>query len=197
MATKNMTTPKREQGRIWFKLRGAIVAPLYLIALFYPNGLVQRSWLTYFIGNITFLSGVFIRIWSEMHIHYRLKGHKVLALTGPYSFVRNPLYIGNTLLLTAIPILTGLMWFVPVTIAGCLSNYSLSVKYEEPHLIKKYGEPYVQYLKNTPRWIPKLKNQTQEARADASEYILPSIKAEIHTLLLLVPIIIMQLWRRK
>jgi protein-S-isoprenylcysteine O-methyltransferase Ste14 len=192
-----MKTTKQEPGRIWFKLRGAILAPLYLFALIYQKGLVYRSGLTYSIGIVTFLSGVFIRIWSEMHIHYRLKGHKVLALTGPYSYVRNPLYIGNTLLLTAIPVLTGLLWFVPVMIASCLSNYSLSVKYEEPHLIKKYGEPYIQYLQNTPRWIPNLKNQTQEAKADASEYILPSIKAEVHTLLLLVPVIIMQVWRRK
>ncbi len=27
-----------------------------------------------------------------MHLHYRLKTHKIITLTGPYRYVRNPIY---------------------------------------------------------------------------------------------------------
>jgi len=187
----------REPGRIWFKLRGIMAAPLFLLSLYIKRGRVNIAWITFPAGIITFLMGVFIRTWSEMHIRYRLKGHKVLATTGPYAYMRNPLYVGNTLILTGIPMLMGLLWFVPLTVISSLINYSLSIRYEEPHLVKKYGEPYIKYLETTPRWIPKIWPSTMQTKEDLKDLIIPSIKSEAHTLLLLIPVIIVKLWNKR
>ncbi|MGI6398332.1 MAG: methyltransferase family protein [Desulfomonilia bacterium] len=89
-----------------------------------------------------------------MHLHYRLKVHKTLTLTGPYLYVRNPIYIGNTLILAGITVLAGLLWFVPVMVIACGFTYHMTVLYEEGHLTRKYGQGYVEFLERIPRWLP-------------------------------------------
>jgi protein-S-isoprenylcysteine O-methyltransferase Ste14 len=37
-----------------------------------------------------------------------------------------------------------------------IGNHILFIKYEEPDLIKRFGEDYQVYMKNVPRWLPRL-----------------------------------------
>ncbi|MEA2101787.1 MAG: isoprenylcysteine carboxylmethyltransferase family protein [Thermodesulfobacteriota bacterium] len=142
-----------ETRKIWYKLRGALIVPLYLIAVFYDQGDVCNPWMILPLGTALFGAGWFLRIYAQMHLHYRLKAHKTLTMTGPYVHVRNP--IGNTLILVGINVLSGLLWFVPIMILGCAFTYHMTVLYEEGHLIEKYGEPYKAFIASIPRWIPR------------------------------------------
>ena len=62
------------------------------------------------------LVGIALRIWAQQHLRYRLKVHKQLTTTGPYEFVRNPLYIGNAIMCVGATIASELLWMIPITI---------------------------------------------------------------------------------
>jgi hypothetical protein len=125
-----------------------------------------------------------------MHLHYRLKIHKVLTATGPYVYVRNPAYIGNTIMLTGAATMSELLWFVPVMLVYCAVVYSVVVRYEESHLLAKYGNAYADYAARVPRWIPRRISADASEIVDARRFLLPSIRAETPSLLLLLPFII-------
>ena len=80
-----------------------------------------------------------------------------LVAYGVYRHVRNPmisgvfcLLIGETMLLGSIPLF---YWFV----LFCLVNLVYIPLFEEPSLARRFGEDYVRYKRNVPRWIPRLK----------------------------------------
>ena len=177
----------REPGWIWYKLRGALIVPVYLFAMVF-TWYEHESWIIYPLGGALFTAGWILRVWSQMHLHYRLKVHKVLTRTGPYAYVRNPIYIGNTLILIGVTVLSEMLWLTPIMLACCALTYTLVVRYEERHLTGKYGEPYVEYLQSVPRWMPRLiKFHPGASLRDLGDFLMPSIKAEVHMFLLLIP----------
>jgi len=182
-----------ERNRIWYKLRGILIAPVYLLSIFCTY-LETEHWLVLAFGLVSFLAGFFLRVWSQMHLHYRLKEHKILTSTGPYACVRNPIYIGNTLILTGTTLLSELLWLAPIMIATCMITYSLVVRYEESHLTEKYGTPYLEYLKRVPRWFPSFAREAGSAKRVQWEFLIPSIWAEAHIILLLIPPLLKELF---
>ncbi len=97
------------------------------------------------------LLGLGIRAWAAGH----LKKNQSLAVSGPYAFVRNPLYIGSLLgglgfgiasnqsFVLASIVLVFLLWFLPV------------VGEEEDH-IRKILPGYREYEARVPRFVPSL-----------------------------------------
>ena len=173
----------------WFyKKRGILVSPPLLFTLFCFFNEIENDYLIWPIGIVTFLLGVFIRMWAQEHIHYRLnlKGH--LTTTGPYAFLRNPIYVGNTLICVSATILSEILWLVPVTIIWCGIVYSFVVRYEEQHLLELYGEQYYKYMSTVPRWIPRFLN-FENLNFFKNDYFRASLAAEIHCLLILLPFI--------
>ncbi len=138
-----------------FKLRGVVMAPPIIFAVLCTWKETEVDWVIFPLGGFLFFAGWFLRIWSQMHLHYRLKVHKVLTETGPYVYVRNPIYIGNTLMLVGVVITSGLLWFAPVMLVYCMVVYSIVVRFEESHLLAKFGDHYAEFLKKVPRWLPK------------------------------------------
>ena len=181
------------ESKVWFKLRGLLILPLYLFAIFCDWGDVERPWVIFPLGGVLFAFGLFLRIWAQVHLHYRLRIHKVLTTTGPYVYVRNPIYIANTIILVAISVLSGLLWFAPIMFFGCAVTYSLVVRYEEAHLTEKYGDPYVKFLSRVPRWLPRFDRTAKSPNQDFRRFIYPSVRAEMYIFLMLVPLIAKEL----
>jgi protein-S-isoprenylcysteine O-methyltransferase Ste14 len=81
---------------------------------------------------------------------------KKLIIAGMYRFVRNPMIIGVIIVLIgeSIAILSFdiLIW---AAIFFIINNIYFQI-YEEPDLLKKFGDEYWEYKKNVPRWIPRL-----------------------------------------
>jgi len=173
------------KDRIWYKLRGVLIAPVYLFSFFCIYRETEH-WSSLVLGLTLFVAGLSLRVWAQMHLHYRLNLKKTLTTTGPYSFVRNPIYIGNTLILTGTTFLSELFWLVPAMLVTCLVTYALTVRYEESHLRSKYGAPYVEYLHQVNRWVPSFNGQKDTDKYWQWKFFLPSIRAEVHILMLLI-----------
>jgi protein-S-isoprenylcysteine O-methyltransferase Ste14 len=77
----------------------------------------------------------------------------VLVKSGIYKYIRHPLYC--SLLLFG----TGIMLKcpeIPQTIFGCINLIAIyfTARIEEKEMISRFGEPYLQYMKETKMFIP-------------------------------------------
>jgi protein-S-isoprenylcysteine O-methyltransferase Ste14 len=176
-----------------FKLRGMVMVPPIIFAVLCTRSEIENAPLNFSVGGAFFIAGWLLRIWSQMHLHYRLKIQKALTCTGPYIYVRNPIYIGNTLMLVGTVIMSELLWFTPAILLYCMVVYSIVVRYEELHLLAKYGSEYTDYTSKVPRWIPNPLKRSASAIFNVRQFLFPSILAEIPSLLLLLPFIVKDL----
>ncbi|MCX6004525.1 MAG: isoprenylcysteine carboxylmethyltransferase family protein [Chloroflexi bacterium] len=82
---------------------------------------------------------------------------KKLVAIGPYRYVRNPMISGVLMALLGEAVVVGsaliFIWFV----CFFLINNIYFLFSEEPGLEKRFGEEYLLYKKNVPRWIPRFK----------------------------------------
>lgn len=146
----------------------------------------EQDWLVFPVGCAVFLAGLLVRVWAQTHLHHRLKVEMNLTTTGPYRYMRNPLYIGNTLLLVGLCVLMRLPWMVPVALVYCALVYTLVVRDEEGRLESEYGAHYEEYKRQVPRWMPRALPKATPLNPPAIAFLGASIKAEAHNLLLLV-----------
>ena len=107
-----------------------------------------------------FFIALFLIGWSVFNF-FKAKGTPVpfnpppkLVTTGPYAYTRNPMLTGVFSLLFGFGVLFGsvflLFVFTPLFI---LVNFWELKSIEEPELEKRLGEEYIEYLKNTPRFL--------------------------------------------
>jgi protein-S-isoprenylcysteine O-methyltransferase Ste14 len=177
--------------RIAYRFRTFLPAPLFIFAFFCSWCETEWDWVIWPLGVSIFILGLLLRIWSQQHLRYRLKVKKILATTGPYSFVRNPMYFGNILICLGLVVTSELLWFVPITFFYLSVIYSLVIRYEETHLAEKYGEPYRKYMSEVPRWFPRAIRFNN--LGIKNEYFSASIITEFPTIFALFPFAIKDL----
>ena len=97
--------------------------------------------------------GEMIRIWASGFIE---KKGKLFASSGPYAYVRNPLYVGNFLLGLGVAVVMGRIWILAAYVVGFIVLYSGTIREEEKELRERFGAPYAKYLKEVPRFIPRI-----------------------------------------
>ena len=79
-----------------------------------------------------------------------------LVVKGPYRHVRNPMISSVFSMLAAEAILLG-TWPVVAWYALVLVGNAIYMPlWEEPRLEKRFGEDYLRYKRDVPRWIPRL-----------------------------------------
>ncbi|MGH9863929.1 MAG: methyltransferase family protein [Candidatus Acidiferrales bacterium] len=76
--------------------------------------------------------------------------------TGPYRYVRNPMYIGGFCLLLGLGLYLRSPAIALMVIAIILACHLLVIFYEEPTLKRKFGAPYQAYCATVGRWLPRL-----------------------------------------
>lgn len=138
----------------WFKPRFAIIYPFgFLVMLFcWLDAASLRS------GVGFIIAGVLLRLWSN---GYAIKNDK-LTTSGPYAFVRNPLYLGTFLI--ALGCLMALKstpsqfeWIGGgLFLLGLALMYRRTIKLEEGMLLARYKDAYVDYCRHIPAMIPCL-----------------------------------------
>jgi len=81
------------------------------------------------------------------------KGSAHLVTGGPFAVTRNPIYVGNTLLLIGIGLIFGIAWLLPLTLLAAFATQKLAIEPEERHLEARFGKAYRDYRKRVRRWI--------------------------------------------
>jgi protein-S-isoprenylcysteine O-methyltransferase Ste14 len=75
--------------------------------------------------------------------------------SGPYRYVRNPMYVGAILLLIGAGFVVLSPSIVLLAFAFWGLTHILVLVYEEPVLAAKFGDAYAQYKAEVNRWLPR------------------------------------------
>lgn len=168
-----------------FRFRGVLAACPLIVAAVTFRMETERHRLLWSAALALVGLGIALRTWAQQHLHHRLSVPLQLTRTGPYALIRNPLYVGNTLICVGATFASELLWMVPVAFLWCLVLYALVVRYEESVLLARYGDDYRRFADLVPRWIPR--KLTWRNAAFVNEYLWPSLRVEMRSLLVLVP----------
>jgi len=79
---------------------------------------------------------------------------KEFVVKGPYKLIRNPMALGGTILLIGESLLYYSVSLFIITVLYTVILYFNAKFIEEPELIKRFGKPYEDYLKQVPRFSP-------------------------------------------
>ncbi len=156
-------------GRTLFKVRSYTPIPIIAVMLFCSRGEWENSLLTWSCGLLLLACGECLRLWSLRYMgkfsRTRKKKVRMLVTVGPYSFVRNPLYWGNLLILSGFAVMSELMWLIPVVIIFFFVQYQCIVLWEEECLREFFPAEAEAYFHAVPRWLPtwrELRNRVQQ-----------------------------------
>ena len=105
------------------------------------------------IGFALVLIGGFGRIWASLYI----EGNKIgkIISKGPYSMMRNPLYIFSLILLVGYCFAIQSIIVASASIILFALIYMPTVYNEEKRLLSVHSKKYQEYYDRTPRFIPK------------------------------------------
>jgi len=141
------------------------IAYLFLITIV---GTPVAFW--YWVGLPFAVLGMLVRTWASGHV----KKDKVLATTGPYAYVRHPLYVGNHLIGFGMALASGLWWALPGWILLGLYYYPSTIRHEDAVLHRLFGKSWEAWRARTMALIPRL---TPYERGQGSEWsFLQSLK---------------------
>lgn len=98
-----------------------------------------------------------LRIWAVGYAGSatRTRGDNVPALvhSGPYRFVRNPLYIANILMYTLAGVAFGFIYLsIAIFLYSCI-QYTFIVRFEESILVGIFKDQYERFKLTVPRWF--------------------------------------------
>lgn len=104
------------------------------------------------VGGLIAVVGVLIRAWAAGHIRKNAQ----LAISGPYSHTRNPLYFGSFLLGLGFTVAAANVWLVLLFAAWFFGIYLSVMKTEAADVSKLFPDDYEDYAANVPLFLPRL-----------------------------------------
>lgn len=107
--------------------------------------------ITLAIGGSIALIGLAIRAWASGHI----RKASVLAVTGPYAYARNPLYLGSLVLGIGFSVATGVWLLAIIFFLLFIGIYLPVMRVETEDIRRIFGEDFDEYEGNVPLLIPR------------------------------------------
>ena len=135
---------------MWRKIT-AKTLPVYALA-------IALIWLarpvfgSFMAGLIVVLAGEAIRIWAAGHLY---KNERVTT-SGPYAYVKNPLYLGTLLIMTGLCVMASNYVLLVIGLAVFAAYYApFKQRRESDRLRERFGESWVRYDREVPGYLPR------------------------------------------
>ena len=116
-----------------------------------------------FVGGIALIAGglallletnrLFVHLGQGTLAPWAPPSHLVIA--GPYRYTRNPIILGVLIIILGESVLFPSIGIFLLFFAIFVGNHVYFARSEEPGLVKRFGEEYLEYVSNVPRWIPR------------------------------------------
>ncbi|MEO8480827.1 MAG: isoprenylcysteine carboxylmethyltransferase family protein [Acidobacteriota bacterium] len=115
--------------------------PLGFLCAAVALALVRPSWATWPVGAAVAAMGECLRLWAAGHID---KGREITR-SGPYRFLRHPLYVGSTLIGLGFALASGsvIVWALTTVYLGV--TLAAAVRTEERTLDERFDGAYSEY----------------------------------------------------
>ena len=103
-------------------------------------------------GGVVILAGLLVRGWAAGV----LEKDRELAVSGPYAFTRNPLYLGSFVIGVGAAVAGGRIWIGVVFLGFFIWAYRGPMAREGARLEERFGEAYRRYRGAVPAFLPRL-----------------------------------------
>ncbi len=144
---------------IFFKYRGITPLPFVILLIVQSDmtrwgvvsGLVLAA-----IGELIRISGVRV---AGGRTRTRKVGARKLCTGGIFSYVRNPLYLGNVIIYLGFALFAGGPWvfyLMFIALIYFVFQYGMIISLEEKTLVDLFGKDYQEFKKSVPRLFPRL-----------------------------------------
>jgi protein-S-isoprenylcysteine O-methyltransferase Ste14 len=151
-----------DAGNFWFHWRNFLF-PVAFLLVFLPGPRLFASPLTAAIAGFLVAGlGQVVRA-ATIGFKYVIRGGRNrrvyaedLVTDGLYRHSRNPMYVGNLLILFGVAIGSNSWGCVAVAVPLFLFIYVAIVAAEENFLRAKFGRAFDEFCTDVPRWVPKL-----------------------------------------
>jgi protein-S-isoprenylcysteine O-methyltransferase Ste14 len=167
---KRSVTKRNPWSIIWGVIIRVIILVLFIIAIKIYNIGTQNyvSFLTLLfyssfsfpvIGSVLTVVGLIGAIWARIYLGRNWSGYvtykedQELVTSGPYRFVRHPIYSSMLLMFIGTILYYGFWFFVVIFLIATIA-FMRRTKKEEEIMIKLFGNRYTDYMKRTKKLIP-------------------------------------------
>jgi len=136
----------------WSRVARRIRVPLgFVLAVFYV-WIARPTWTSIPAGIVIAIPGILLRALASGHV----KKNEELTTTGPYAYVRNPLYLGSLIMAIGFAVAARSGWVLLAMIAMFFLIYLPVIRSEEAFLRHTFPS-YAEYAQNVPRLLPRLR----------------------------------------
>jgi len=142
----------------WSRIARRIRVPLgFAFAAFYI-WIARPTWTSLAVGTLVAIPGILLRALASGHV----KKNEELTTSGPYAYMRNPLYLGSLVMAIGFAIAARSLWVLLVMLVMFVAIYLPVIRSEESFLRQKFSN-FDEYAQAVPRLLPRLsayRNQT-------------------------------------
>ncbi len=183
-----------------FRYRSYTPLPFLLVMFIFAH----PTFYTLIVGFLFVLTGECVRLWGVSIVGSETRttgsvGGTYLITTGPFGYVRNPLYLGNMFLYFGIGVMSNALfpWLVVAAIILFFAQYYLIVTLEEEYLEKTFRSAFEDYSRQVRRFLPVLKKYSAPGNQRVEGDFRRALRSEKRTLqgLFLISLALVVLWK--
>jgi protein-S-isoprenylcysteine O-methyltransferase Ste14 len=154
-------------GNVLFHYRNVLFPVVYALLVFNSQPVLASYWLAAILGFLVALSGQLLRA-VTIGLEYIIRGGRnrqvyaeKLVQGGLFAHCRNPLYVGNFLILLGVGIASNSVLFLSVGVPFFLFAYWAIIAAEENYLRNTFGQEFDDYCARVNRLLPNLSGLAQ------------------------------------
>jgi protein-S-isoprenylcysteine O-methyltransferase Ste14 len=134
----------------WSRIARRIRVPLGFIFAVLYFWLARPTWRSMALGAVVVLPGLLIRALASGHV----RKNEALAVSGPYAYTRNPLYLGSLLIGIGFAVAARSWWVGLGLVIMFFAIYLPVMRNEEAFLRQRFPE-FDEYARRVPRMFPR------------------------------------------
>lgn len=110
------------------------------------------------IGIVLTVLGLAFAVWARVYLGRNwgmpmtLKQEPELITSGPYVYIRHPIYTGILLACLGTTLVVGVLWLIPLVLFSIYFSYSARI--EEKNLLEQFPDTYPSYMQKTKVLLP-------------------------------------------
>jgi protein-S-isoprenylcysteine O-methyltransferase Ste14 len=147
-------------GNFLFHYRNGLFPVVYALLALKSTPLVDNYWLALVLGCLVASAGQLLRA-ITIGLEYIIRGGRgrqvyaeKLVQGGVFAHCRNPLYVGNFLILLGVGLASNSLLFVCIAVPFFLFAYAAIIAAEENYLRTKFGQEFIDYCARVNRLLP-------------------------------------------
>jgi protein-S-isoprenylcysteine O-methyltransferase Ste14 len=147
-----MAEPQAAKSPIaWSRVARRIRVPIaFVFAIFYLWR-AKPTWRFLLLGALIAAIGVVLRTLASGQV----KKNQELTMSGPYAYVRNPLYLGSVIIAIGFAVAARDLWVAMAVLAMFALIYVPVIRGEETFLRKQFPGAYDDYARRVPSLLPR------------------------------------------